>query len=804
MSDVHLAIRRLRQTPITSAAIVLSLGLGVGVTTAVFSLINSLLLRPLAVSDPQRLVTLSSNMALEHGLTTGLGWNLPLWRRMQERAGLFDSALAWTSGDVAAGEGSDRQPAYGLFTSGTFFTTLGIQPQVGRFYGVSDDVAGGGPDGQVAVISDRFWHRRFGRARNAIGSRLGLGEAVVTIVGVTPADFEGIELGRVFDVATPLGVEPAVRGSASAVRAPNQFLLTFMIRLKPGQSIAAAEKAVQAMQPELIAGMNVPRMAEEPIRLVPAGNGADRYRFRWSYRQPILAVFVAAALALLVGCANVANLIFARASARAHEISVRLALGAVRTRLVRQLLAESAVLAGSGALIGLLVAWWSTRAVAAFLAGSWAIDAGPSIDWRVLGFGATVAGVVTLLFGAAPAILVARSAPAEVLKTHDRRVGGGRSRTSGLFVIAQVALSMVLVVVTGLFVGTFGRLARLSLGFLGDRILIVDVQADRALSAAERIDFSQRLVQAAASTPGVAAAAGSRLTPLSKASNSMWAEQKDIDLENAVTPGWFATYGTPLRAGRDFDDHDAASSQLVAIMNEAYRRKHFPNRNPLGAVVGNRTIVGVVGDAVFTTVKAGVRPMIYEPLAQPTVRPRPPGVTVSISVRPTSGAPTDIARAVTTSLSAVSQNSTLSVRPLSDDVAASIAQERLLAMLSGVFAVLALALAGLGLYGLMSHVVARRRTEIGIRMALGARPADIARLILLRAVTLIAVGVVLGTAGGAWVSGVVGSLLYGLGPRDVSTFAGAAAVLVVLGTLAAWLPARRAAETNPAETLRMS
>jgi predicted permease len=411
---------------------------------------------------------------------------------------------------------------------------------------------------------------------------------------------------------------------------------------------------------------------------------------------------------------------------------------------------------------------------------------------------------VTLLFGAAPALLVARSAPAEVLKTHDRRVGGSRFRTSGFFVTAQVALSMVLVVVTGLFVGTFGRLARLPLGFLGDRILVVDVQANRAMPAAERIDFSRRMVQAAANTPGVAAVAGSRLTPLSTASNSMWAEQKNIDLENAVTPGWFATYGTPMRAGRDFDGRDVAGSQPVAIVNEAYRRKHFPDRNPLGEVVGNRTIVGVVGDAVFTTVRAGIRPMIYEPLAQPSARPRPPGVTVSISVRSMSGAPADLARAVTASLAAVGEKPTLSVRPLADDVSASIAQERLLATLSGVFAVLALALAGLGLYGLMSHVVARRTNEIGIRMALGARPADIVRLILGRAATLIALGVALGTAGGAWVSGVVGSLLYGLGPRDVSTFAAAAAVLVMLGLTAAWLPVRRAADTNPAETLRTS
>jgi predicted permease len=806
MSDLRLALRRVRQTPIVSVAIVLSLGLGVGVTTAIFSLLNGLLLRPLAVSDPYRLVTLSSNRALQHGLTTGLGWNLPIWRRMQERAAAFDGALAWTSGNVPAGEGSERESAYGLFTSGTFFTTLGVQAHAGRLYGVSDDVQGGGPDGPVAVISDRLWDRRFGRDRRAIGSRLILGNGLVTIVGVTPDDFNGIELGRTFDVAIPLGIEPAIRDNESAVRAPNQFLLTFMLRLKPNQSIAAAEAAVQAMQPDLIAGMSVPRMAEEPIRLVPAGNGADRYRYRWNYQQPLLAIFVAAALALLMACATIANLMLARASARTHEISVRLALGAVRTRLLRQMLAESGVLAGGGALVGLLVAWWATRATAAFLAGSWTIDAGPSLDWRVLGFAAIVAGIATLLFGAAPAALVTRAAPAEVLNAHDRRAGGGGSRTSGSVVIAQVAMSLVLVVLTGLFVGTFGRLARLPLGFLGDRILIVDVQTDRAMPAAERNDFAQRLVQAAASTPGVAAAAGSRLTPLSHASNSLWAEQRDIDLQNAVTPGWFATYGTPFQAGRDFDGRDTATSQPVAIVNEAYGRKHFPDRSPLGEAVRERTIVGVVGDAVFSTVRAGIRPTVYEPLTQPLAGPRGPRVTVtiSISVRPASGAPVDIARAVTTSLSAVSQGATLTVRPLSDDVAASIAQERLLAMLSGLFAVLALALAGLGLYGLMSNTVTRRTNEIGVRIALGASPGDIVRLILGRALFVIALGILLGALGAVWVSGLVGSLLYGLGSRDTATFAAAATVLGAVGLMAAWFPARRAAGTDPAKTLRAS
>ena len=800
MNDIPLAFRRLRQTRSASAAIALSLGLGIGITTAIFSLVDGLLLQPLPVREPDRLVTVSSSRALELGITTGLGWNLPTWLRMEERAATFDGALAWGSGDIAVGAGADRRTHDGLFTSGTFFQTLGISAQAGRVYGAADDVPGGGPDGPVAVISDRFWEREFGRDRKAIGSSLALGRGMATIIGVTPPDFIGIDLGRAFDVAVPLGIEPALRGGDSIVRAPNQFLLTFMIRLRPGQSLAAAEQAIHAIQPDLIAGMNVPQMAKEPIRLVPAANGADRYRLRWSYQRPVLAVFVAAVLAFLVACANIANLMFARAAGRTHEISVRLALGAMRFQLARQLAAEGLLLAAAGALVGLVVASSATRAIAAFLAGSWAIEAELAPDWRVLAFVGCVAVVATVLLAAVPVGVVVRTAPAAALRGHGQRAGSGRSRAPALFVTMQVALSMMLVVVTGLFAGTFGRLLQLPLGFLADRVLVVDVQMDGTPPAGERAGISDRLVQAAAGVPGVVAAAASRLTPLSQASNSLWAEQKDVDLRNAVTPGWFATYGTPVHAGRDFDARDIGDAERVAIVNDAYRRKHFPDRDPIGEVVDGKTVVGIVGDAVFSTVRAGMRPTVYEPLAQASVEPR--DRRLSVSVRVASGVPSRISRAVTASLFAASPGSILTARPLSDDVAASIAQERLLAALSGVFAVLALALAGLGLYGLMSHLVTERRREIGVRIALGAQSRDVVRLVLGRALILVIVGVALGAAGSAWTSGLVGSLLYGLGPRDTTTLSGAAAVLVAVGLLAAWLPARRAAATNPAETLR--
>jgi predicted permease len=377
-------------------------------------------------------------------------------------------------------------------------------------------------------------------------------------------------------------------------------------------------------------------------------------------------------------------------------------------------------------------------------------------------------------------------------------------------VIAQVALSLVLVCAAGLFVRTFQRLASVPLGFDSDRVLVIDVDTARATTdPADRTAFYHRLVGAVAAVPGVAHAAGSMWTPVSAPSTP---DSERMVLSNVITPGWFATYGTPIRAGRDIDGRDTANAPAVAVVNDAFARRFFPGRRAIGETVDARTVVGVVGDQVVQggykadgaprSLRDGAPPTMYMPLTQSAGSGVPGRTTIVINVRSAAGPPAALARSIGAALIAVDRDLAFTFRPLSDSLSASIAQERLVAMLSGFLGALALLLAGLGLYGIMSYAVSRRRTELGIRLALGAEPRAVVRLVLGRVGLLVAAGVVAGTALSLWVSRFVAPLLYGLQPRDPVTLSAAALTLAAVGALAAWLPARRASRIDPARVLR--
>lgn len=823
MDDFRLAIRALRASPIVSVVAALSLALGIGANTAIFSLVNSLLLRALPVVEPLRLVTISSDKAISLGFKAGLGWSYAMWDALRQRSQPFDGALAWSTQRYNLAAGGEAQPVDGLVTSGGFFTTLGVKAALGRTYTAADDVRGGGPDGPVVVISDGLWRRRFGGAANIIGTPLAIEGVPLTIVGVTPPGFLGLDVGRTFDVAMPLAIEPLVRKRA-LIDSQGAFILFVMLRLKPGQSVGAATTTLRALQPELHGSLEMPSFARDPFTLVSAANGIEMPgSVRQRYQRPLLTIFVVVALVLLIACANIANLLLARATSRRHELSVRMALGAPRWRLARQLLVESLVLAGIGAVAGLAFAAWGSRALVAQLStavSSVALDL--SIDWRVFAFTAVVTLATVVLFGTAPAVRAARAAPIDAMKEHGRGATSGAGRgLSGPLVVAQVALSLVLVVGAALLVRTFGRLATMPLGFDRDGVLVVTVDTARGhIDAADRIPFFHQLVAAVAAVPGVEHAAASTSTPVSAGfprdvkvpGGSPMPQSERLALEHDVTPGWFATYGTAIREGRDFDERDTAAGQPVVIVNEAFARRFFAGRRAIGETVSGRTVVGVAANQVMQggykadgssrSLRDGAPPAFFLPLAQ-TAGSGPPGRTsVIVSVRWGAGARAATTRGVAAALRAVDPDLAFTFSPLADQIDASLAQERMVAWLSGFFGALALLLAGLGLYGVTAYAVTRQRAEIAIRLALGAPSGGVVRLVLSRVTLLVTLGIVVGTGVSLWMSTLVATLLYGLEPRDPVTLAGAAITLAAVGAIAGWLPAHRASRIDPLEVLR--
>jgi putative ABC transport system permease protein len=825
MQDVRLALRSLLATPLVSAVAILSLALGIGANTAIFSIVDALVLRTLPVTEPRQLASMSS------GPASTSAWTYPIWTEIRRRADAFGGALAWSSLRLNLAQGGEMQPVNGLYASGEFFATLGVPALVGRTFTAADDVRGGGAGGAVAVIGYGFWQRHFGGAASAVGSTLIVERVPFTVIGVTPAAFYGPEVGKAFDVAVPLGTEALVRGKDSALDNRSNYWLSILLRLKPDQSLDAAARTLRAMQPQVRAA-TVPQnlvarvqadYLKAPFSLSPAAGGTSGLRQR--YAQPLLTVLAVVGLVLLIACANITNLQLARTAARRHELSVRAAIGASRWRLARQLLTESVLIAACGAAAGTVLASWASRFLVGLLSTTVnTVFLDLSIDWRVLGFTMAVTAATTVFFGALPAFRASATAPIDSLKEQGRATGaGGRGATAGGLVIAQVALSLVLVVAATLFIRTFVGLATMPLGFDSERVVVVNVNAARArVDPANRIPFYYRLVDTLAALPGIAAAGGSVLSPVSGGGLQNFvdvdgapemAEHDRLSLVNFVTPGWFTAYGTPVRAGRDISSRDTATAAPVALVNEAFARKFLPGRSALGGTVRFPTarpgevalpkaIVGIVADAVYRSLRDAATPTMYVPLAQWTFPFPMPGI--SIGVRAASGSPLGLAHAIASALSAVDPDLAFNFRSLAEQVDASIAQERIVALLSGFFGGLALLLAALGLYGVTTYAVAQRRWEIGIRMALGAAPGGVMRLVLARVALLVGAGVIVGAGLSVWASRFIAALVYGLNPRDPATLAGATAVLVVVGAGAAWLPARRASRIDPAAVLRES
>jgi len=820
MQDLRDAFRALKATPVVTLVAILSLALGIGANTAIFSILDSLMLRALPVREPQRLVLLGE------GGVARTSWTNPIWEQVRDRQRLFDGAFVWSGTRFNLAEGGPTELVDGLWASGGLFDVLGVQAILGRSFTEADDRRGGGPDGPVAVISYKFWQQRFGGAADAIGRSLTVERVPFTIVGVAPPDFFGVDVGRTFDVAIPIGTEPLIRGKESSLDSRSNWWLNVMIRLKADQSLEAGNAAIRGVQPQMREAtmpqdwrpQDKDTYLREGLSLIPAATGGSGLRQR--YRLALTTIMVVVGLVLLIACANIANLLLARATARRHELSVRVALGASRMRIARQLLSESLLLSGVGALLGLVFAQWGSRLLVRQLSTATNnVFLNLSLDWRVLGFTAGVAVATAVLFGMAPALRGTRVQPNDALKAQGRGVvGDGRLGLGNILVVVQVALSLVLIVAAGLFVRTFSSLANLNTGFDRGPILVASLNAQRAqLEPAARPELFRRALEAATGVSGVASAALSAVTPVS---GSTWnnrielpdgpplTEKERITYINLVSTGWFRTYGTPMIAGRDFTHADTTGSAPVAIVNETFARKFAYGKNPVGTRVRqpgfggrptiDRQVVGYVKDAVYRSLREPVPPTMYIPYTQQ----REPPSFMSISVRAAGGSPALLTKPLAAALTDVSRDIAITFRPLEEQVNAALTQERIVAMLSGFFGGLALLLAALGLYGVTSYAVSRRRTEIGIRMALGAAPGGVIRLVLRRVAILVGLGVMVGSGVSLWAARFVATLLYGLEPRDPLTLVAAAAVLGTIGALAGWLPARRASRIDPARVLR--
>ena len=613
--DLRLAFRVFRSTPVVSAAAVLSLALGFGANTALFSIADSLLLRPLPVTRPDQLAVLLTQPS--GAAVAQSSWSNPVWEEISARRfELFETAFAYSARvsrfNLAPAGHADLVD--GIWVSGDYFNGLGVSAALGRTLTAVDDQRGGGADGPVAVISHGFWQRRYAGATDVVGRTITIDGAPFTIVGVVPAGFFGADVGSTFDIAVPLATEPLMRGRDSFLDRATTSWLAVMARLKNGQDLAQAQGAVQTLWPH-IRDVTLPsglppdsqaRYLSAPVTVDSAAIGTSSMRTR--YRRPMMVLLAVVALVLFIACANIANLQTARAVARRHEFSVRLALGASRWRLARQLMVESLVLACLGALLGLLLAQWMSRALVQQLStfANTVFIAVP-LDGRVIGFAAALTIVAAIVFGTSPAWLSLRSQPIGALRAHGRSDTDDSGRgPSAILVSAQVALSLVLVITAGLLLSTFASMVTRDLGFDREPVLLAQIDLrNTSVAPAGRSSFYADVAEAVSSMPGVARAAVSDITPVSGSLVDTYIEVENgppsteatnVAFQNIVTFAWFDTYGTRMVMGRDFDRRDHANATPVVIVNEAFVLRFMEPSAPLGRRIRKGIFAAIASD----------------------------------------------------------------------------------------------------------------------------------------------------------------------------------------------------------------
>ena len=806
--DVEYACRTMRRNPGFTATAVLSLALGIGANTAIFSLIDALMLRWLPVHDPQELVQLK--MHVTRGTPPGESFSYAIATALADQKDIFSGVCGFSASNLNVGPHGSVRRVPGAWVTGDYYETLGLNPAMGRFLTRADDQPGAPP---VAVISYGYWERWFARNPEAIGQTITVNGVPVVLAGVSPPGFTGASVGATADITLAAAALPRLDPGAAALLQPGNFWLRILARPQAGVSLEQARAHLAIVWPRISdrvisTGWTPARrqaMAAATFELAPGGTGYSY--LRELFRKPLMVLMAVVALVLLIACANVANLLLARAAARQREISVRLAIGAGRGRIIRQFLTESTLLSLSGQCWGSVWHGPSSRFLVNTLSsGAFPAEFDLTPNWHVLGFTSAVAIATGVLFGLAPAFAVLKD---------DARMRRSRSRLQSSLVSAQVALSLILLVGAGLFVRTLQNLLHVDPGFRREGVLLVDIDGrTEGYRDARLAAFYRDLLDRVRRVPGVVSASISSHTPLSGAT---WSEavapkgqpvpERDNAIFIAAGPDFFATLQTPLIAGREFDSRDEGGPK-VAIVNQAFAARYFPGREPLGEYLSatvtrpptDLQIVGVVRDTITAGLRTAPRPTVYVSYFQ---RASSAGFIPSTTLEMrTAGSLSQAAAAIRKELQPSFPSVQLEVRPLSEQVEGTLVRERLMASLAGGFGILGLLLACIGLYGLLAYSVVRRTREIGVRMALGARRSGVLWMVGKGALRLVAVGMALGLPA-AWVaSRWVRSMLFGLTAMDPWIIATAALLLSLAGLVAAYFPARRAAGIEPMTALR--
>lgn len=820
--DIRYGLRILGRTPVISCVAILSLALGIGANTAIFSLIDTVMLRMLPVEKPEELVQVRRFNSAQ-GSEGNPSFTNPLWEQVRDHQDVFSGVFAWGGDRFDLAQGGAVQNANGIFASGDYFTALGVRPVAGRLLSQTDDTRG---CPAVAVLSYGFWQDHFGASPSAIGGTISLNNHRFQIIGVSSQGFYGVEVGSKFDVAIPICTADIFDGKVSRLDQRSWWWLKVMGRVKPGISHSQLKARLEVLSPPIFAGA-LPKNWDEKgqarflkLTLVttPAATGISWVRRQ--FEQPLNILMGVVGLVLLIACANIASLMLARATARHKEIAVRKALGASRSRLIRQLLTECVLLSTAGAVLGVIFARWGSALLVRYISTkSDSIFLDLTFDWRVLSFTAAVALLTGLLFGVLPAFRSTRVSLTSAMKGSQMADTESHAKFHpGKWIVAtQVALSLVLLVASGLFLRSLVKLVTMDIGFDRNNVLIVRADLHTAKIEPEQQpamfeDIETRL----RALPGVMSAGRSLITPVS---NRIWNNALQVDTPNPptgeaaiaffnfISPGYFETVRTPLLAGRNFNDSDTATSAQVAIVSQTIARRFFSNANPVGKffrvqpepgkTAAPIQIVGLVKDSKYESLREDNSATAYFPITQVPEHAEEQTFELRTETRPSVLIP-----AVQEAVEGVSKTIPLDFSTLAQQVDDSLVQERLLATLSTFFGGLALLLAMIGLYGALSYLVVQRQREFGIRMALGAPRNSILGLVMRDVVIVLAGGLTVGACISLAAVGLLQKMLFGLAARDAVTLLASIGVLSAVAFFAGYVPARRAMRTDPMVALR--